>query len=107
MQCERMGEGLRVQRYTPSEVIEQFNTLDGEEWAQQVLHGIRLQLPRQPSMEPPGGAAEKRAVALCESVPLGELYPKWFQPFKAGQLFEESGVWKKCVLSMGRRCRIN
>jgi hypothetical protein len=95
-------EGLRVQRYTPSEVIEQFNTLNGEVWAQQVLHGVRLQLQRQPSIEPPAGAVERQAVALGESIQWGARYPKWFQPFKAGQLFEEPSVWEEVWAEHGQ-----
>jgi Reverse transcriptase (RNA-dependent DNA polymerase) len=96
-QAYKMGKILapeaRVHRFSPGEVLNTFCSVDGETWGEQIVRDIRLSMRNQQAGEP---ASANRAHVICtESDKQWELrYPRWFQPFKAGQLFLEPQEWQ-------------
>jgi Reverse transcriptase (RNA-dependent DNA polymerase) len=81
-----------VQQFTPMQLISCFESMDGEAAASESVRNIRAKLKQQVVAEPPGS---NRAVTLpSDDQQWLELYPDWFQPFRAGRLFDYPEVWE-------------
>lgn len=84
-------EEVRVLSFQEKEALEHFQQQNWEEKEVLEVYNFLHAVKGSPTREPQGS----RAQTLPQSEEWMQVYPLWFEPFKAGQLFVNELVWQQ------------